>query len=125
MLSRASRLASRQTRAMTVGQRTPLRPFVLERFPGWTDGCDSLSSSECEPLSLAELLEHADADGRRVWEGLSLGYVDPSEGSLYLRDEIAAGYAAVGAAGVNVCAPQEGIFLAVSALCAPGDHVVA
>ena len=36
-----------------------LRPFLLERFEGWNGFNDggSLSSSECEPFTLAEVLE--------------------------------------------------------------------
>ena len=102
-----------------------LRPFLIERFEGWFDGSLSLSSSECEPISLRDLLSHADDAQRERWEALSLGYTDPSEGSSFLREAIAAHYETLGPGSINVCAPQEGIFLAVSALCHPGDHVVA
>lgn len=105
----------------------PLRPFLLERFDGWNDSTMSLSSSECEPLSLSELLDYADDEGKERWDKLGLGYVEPSSGSRYLRQEILRAQfdtRLLDEDCVNVCAPQEGIFLAVLALCSPGDHVV-
>ena len=107
--------------------RLQLRSFLVERYPGWTaPGVQSLSSSECEPLSLHQLLALADARSLQQWESLSLGYPAFNEGSLFLREEIAALYASedLGPAQVNVLAPQEGIYLAMRALLSPGDHVV-
>eukprot|EP00966_Prymnesium_polylepis_P063218 1467271-Prymnesium_polylepis.1 len=110
-------------RALTSSAR-PLQPFLVERYPGWsTPGAESLTSSECEPLLLPELLALADDSTRVMWEVLSLGYPD-QPGSAYLREEIAAQYTTVGAADVNVVAPQEGIYLAMRALLSAGDHVV-
>ena len=109
--------------------RRPLRPFALERFDGWNDSTLSLSSSECEPLLLSELLSHADDEGLERWEKLSLGYVEPSNGSEFLRREILEAQfdndaTKLDPTCVNVCAPQEAIFLARHALCQPRDHVV-
>ena len=42
-------------KATSLGQAQALRPFLVEQYRGWTDpGVEfpSLSSSECEPLSL-------------------------------------------------------------------------
>lgn len=109
-------------------RRRPLQPFLLERFDGWNDSTMSLSSSECEPLSLRELLSYSDDNGKKIWDQLSLGYVEPSHGSSYLREEIL--NAQFGSSPslhpecVNVCAPQEGIFLTMQAICEPGDHVI-
>jgi aspartate/methionine/tyrosine aminotransferase len=128
----SKRFASTST---TQRQRRPLQPFLLERFDGWKDSTMSLSSSECEPLTLKELLAFADDEGRQRWESLSLGYVEPSNGSAYLRQEIIKAQV-IGRSSsqtsldldpshcVNVCAPQEGIFLGIQALCQPGDHIV-
>ena len=103
----------------------PLRTFLVERYPGWTvPGVDSLTSSEMEPLSLRELLLLADDDCKRRWDELSLGYPAHNEGSVFLREEIASQYAAIGLDEVNVVAPQEGIYLAMRALLAPTDHVI-
>ena len=128
-----------------------LRPFLVEQYHGWTDPAvefPSLSSSECEPLSLQQLLALADDDSLRQWEALSLGYPAFNAGSLWLRQEIAALYSdVIGPAQVNVLAnlhphphphphpnpspkqvnvlaPQEGIYLAMRALLSPGAHVV-
>lgn len=126
------------SRALRLGRRLstttarPLRPFLVERYAGWTDGSDSLASSEIEPLGLHELLAYADDEAAERWRTLSLGYPSHNEGSPFLRREIAATYAGcTGASGldaerhINVCAPQEGIYLAARAMLKPGDHVVA
>lgn len=73
---------------------------------------------------MAELLSHADTEGLRRWDSLSLGYPD-QPGSEWLREQIASGYNMLGAADINVLAPAEGIYLAMRALLSPGDHVVA
>ncbi|CAB9497196.1 Kynurenine--oxoglutarate transaminase 3 [Seminavis robusta] len=117
--------------AATTITRRPLQPFLLERFDGWNDSTMSLSSSECEALSLKELMTYADDKGLERWDSLSLGYVEPSNGSDYLREEIIKSQfnnqltQLDPSYSVNVCAPQEGIFLAIQALCQPGDHIVA
>ena len=122
--SRARCLASLTPRPLP---ELALRPFEVERYPGWTDGSASLSSSETEPLSLAELLLHADADLAERWRALSLGYPSHNEGSPWLRREIASKYSteAIDERHVNVCAPAEAIYLASRALLAADDHVVA
>ena len=53
-----------------------LPPFALERYFARYEFQVPylLSSSDVEALSMAELLELADAEGRERWEGLSLGY---------------------------------------------------
>lgn len=77
-----------------------------------------------------ELLQYADDEGQERWDKLSLGYVEPSQGSDYLRQEILEAQFDnniqnnITIDSVNVCAPQEGIFLAIQAVCEPGDHVV-
>ena len=103
-----------------------LRPFLVEQYAGWFDGSDSLSSSECQPMTMRELLSMADDDSRRQWIELSLGYPAFNTGSKFLRDTIAQQHANLSADdGVNVCAPQEGISLAMKALLTPGDRVIA
>ena len=107
------------------GTPTALRPFLVERYPGWTDGSASLSSSETEPLTMNELLAHADDEGTERWRTLSLGYPSHNEGSTWLRREIAASYSGgIDERLINVCVPQEGIYLTARALLSPGDHVV-
>jgi aspartate/methionine/tyrosine aminotransferase len=53
-----------------------------------------------------------------------LGYTE-QPGSQDLREAIAATYTTINPEQVNVCAPAEGIYLAMRALLQPGDHVVA
>ena len=123
----ALRAATRRFNTNILAQPSALRTFKVERYPGWTDGSDSLSSSETEPLLLDELLAYADDEGAELWKGLSLGYPSHNEGSPFLRREILAQYGDQmnDLMQVNVCAPQEGIYLASQALLAPGDHMIA
>ena len=124
-----------------------LRRFELERHPlWWTPGVEHLCASDIEPLTLGELLSYEQSsrrcgndDALAELQQLSLGYPD-SQGSLGLRTAIAAmhGGAAGGDDGqhggdggtvaaddVTVLAPQEGILLAMLAMCDPGTRVVA
>ena len=94
-------------------------------MPEWSTCSIPLSSSESDPLTLAEALALADAELADEWANLSLGYPSHSEGAPRLRAAIASLYAGVDAADVLVCAPCEGIFLAMSALLEPGDGVIA
>ena len=82
-----------------------------------------LSSSDCEALSMEELLESADAQSLGLWKNLKLGYTD-SSGHPLLRDSIADIYKSVAADDILVVTPEEGIFLAMQALLRPEDHVV-
>jgi hypothetical protein len=102
---------------------TPLRRFLVERYPGWMDGADSLTSSECEALSMAEVLKLADDEGRSRWEALNLGYPD-QQGSEFLRAQVAQLYRSIDPSQINILAPAEGIYLAMRALLSPGQHVV-
>jgi aspartate/methionine/tyrosine aminotransferase len=104
----------------------PIAPFALERYFGLYEfkARYLLSASDCESLSLAELLALADADSRQRWERLSLGYTE-SQGDPALRAAITSGYAAVQSDDVVVLVPEEGIFLAMHVLLEPGQHVIA
>ncbi|MGD1149033.1 MAG: aminotransferase class I/II-fold pyridoxal phosphate-dependent enzyme [Thermoanaerobaculaceae bacterium] len=82
-----------------------------------------LSASDCESLSLAELLEMASPEAAELWHGLRLGYTE-SQGHPRLRDAIAGLYESVAPEGVVVAAPEEAIFIAMHALLARGDHAV-
>lgn len=102
-----------------------LDPFVLERYMAEREfrARRLLSSSDCEPCRMAELVAEADVELRSLWRDLRLGYTE-SQGHPLLRREIAALYRDVGQDEVLEVVPEEGIFLAMNALCAPGDHVV-
>ena len=82
-----------------------------------------LSASDCESLSLAELLGMASPEAAALWRDLRLGYTE-SQGHPRLREEIAGLYESVAPGGVVVAAPEEAIFVAMHALLEPGDHVV-
>ena len=100
--------------------------FTLERyFARWEFAARYvLCASDVQPCTLAELLSLADDDSRRRWEKLSLGYTE-SLGLPVLRDEIARLYRGLTADDVITFAgAEEGIFLAMHALLAPGDHAV-
>ena len=102
-----------------------LEPFKLERYFAEYEFRVKylLSASDCESLSVAELLALADEDGRRRWDTLRLGYTE-SQGDPSLRAEIAAQYTSIRPEGVLVAAPEEAIFIFMQALLRPGDHVI-
>ncbi|MGQ0601161.1 MAG: aminotransferase class I/II-fold pyridoxal phosphate-dependent enzyme, partial [Anaerolineales bacterium] len=101
-------------------------PFKIERYFAEHEFSAPylLSASDCESVSVRELLSYADADGLERWENLPLGYTE-SAGHPVLREEIARLYAGVIAAETLVVSPIEGIYVAMHALLQPGDHVVA
>jgi aspartate/methionine/tyrosine aminotransferase len=82
-----------------------------------------LGASDVEGYRLADVLALADDEGRRLWEGLTLGYTE-SQGHPRLRAEIATLYEHITADDVIVSNPVESIFLFAHAVLQPGDHVV-
>ena len=100
-------------------------PFQLERFFAKYEFSSRylLSSSDCESLSLTELLAMADAEMVDAWEALKLGYTE-SWGHPTLREEIANIYRGIDQSDVLAVVPEEGIFLLMHALLGAGDHVV-
>lgn len=103
-----------------------MQQFHMEKLSGWEQATHQLAASDCEPLSLSELLALADDECRVKWESLSLGY-PPSRGDEQLLAEIADGlYAGNDLSTENILGvvPAEGILLAMHALLSPGDHVV-
>jgi aspartate/methionine/tyrosine aminotransferase len=82
-----------------------------------------LSSSDCEPLSLAELLEMADPESLKMWEGLRLGYTE-SLGHPALREEVSRLYTGTQPDELLVITPEEGIFIAMNVILEAGDHVI-
>lgn len=103
-----------------------LPPFALERYfaPREFVARAQLSSSDCESLSLDDVLAHADDEMRALWSRQTLGYGE-YRGHPLLRTEIAALYGApVRIEDTLACAPAEGILLAMNALLDAGDRVV-
>jgi len=102
-----------------------IAPFELERFFARHEFTApyTLTSSDCEPLSLSAALELADGEGLAFWRELSLGYTEYA-GAPPLRREIAGLYDNADPDEVQVAAPIECIFLAMNSMLRPGDHVV-
>lgn len=102
-----------------------IAPFALERHFARHEFSARylLSASDCEALSLGELLRMADPETQRMWDGLTLGYTE-TPGHPLLRELIASLYQDAGPDDVLVSAPEEGIFLLMHALLKPGDHVI-
>lgn len=101
-------------------------PFALERYYAKHEFTAKymLSSSDCESLSLSELLAMADEQTQYLWDELHLGYTDTS-GHPQLRQSIASNlYTDITSEHIQVVVPEEGIFLLMHALLSPGDHVV-
>jgi aspartate/methionine/tyrosine aminotransferase len=102
-----------------------ITPFQLERYFAKYEFSSRylLSSSDCESLSLTELLAMADAEMVDSWGALKLGYTE-SLGHPTLREEIANIYQGINPSDVLVVVPEEGIFLLMHALLEAGDHVL-
>jgi aspartate/methionine/tyrosine aminotransferase len=84
----------------------------------------NLTASDAQTMSMAELLELADDDGRARWESLQLGYTE-TYGLPALRKAIADGYDHLAAQDVLCFAgAEEAIYLAMQVLLGPGDHAV-
>jgi aspartate/methionine/tyrosine aminotransferase len=102
-----------------------IRPFAIERFyERWEFSTElMLSSSDCESLSVADLLALEPDAGARLRD-LGLGYTEVA-GSHELRAAVAARYELAGPEDVlTLAAAEEGIFTTYHALLAAGDHVV-
>ena len=100
-------------------------PFEIEHFFRQHEfsAPHGISSSDCEPLTLPELLSYAGPQRREQFEQLWLGYTE-NQGHPELRAAIAGLHEGVGADDVIEVVPEEGIFLTMNALLEAGDHVV-
>lgn len=102
-----------------------IQPFFTERFFAFHEFSAPyvLCASDCESLTVEELLQFADAP-QEALGGLWLGYTE-SQGAPALRERIADLYAAIDARQViGLGAPEEGIFVTMHALLEPGDGVI-
>jgi aspartate/methionine/tyrosine aminotransferase len=106
-------------------ERMSIRPFQLERYFARYEFQTplALSSSDCEALSLEELLSLASEQDRARWAPLKLGYTE-SAGHPELREWIAAEYEAIGADQVITAVPEEAIYLTMRTLLQAGDRIV-
>lgn len=100
-------------------------PFALEAYFARYEFSARflLSSSDCETMTVRELLQLAGADERKLLDG-RLGYTE-SQGNPALREAIAHRYVGISADEVIVLtAPEEGIYVTMRTLLEPGDHAV-
>jgi aspartate/methionine/tyrosine aminotransferase len=102
-----------------------IRPFQLERYFAEYEfnAPFLLSASDCESLSLQELLALGDAESLELWHQLALGYTE-TQGHPLLREEVARLYRNITPDDVLILAPEEGIFIAMHTLLQAGDHVI-
>lgn len=102
-----------------------LSPFKLERYFDQYEFTAPylLSSSDCQPLQLNDLLALANSQMLDEWNNLILGYT-ASRGNLVLREEISRLHKVIRPDEVLVLVPEEGIFIAMNVLLDKGDHVV-
>ena len=100
-------------------------PFKLERYFAEHEFRVRylLSASDCEALSLAEVLDMADPEAAALWRDLSLGYTE-SQGRPLLCGEVARLYTGISPDETLIGAPEELIFVAMNVLLAPGDHAI-
>lgn len=84
-----------------------------------------LCCSDAQTFSVAELLEMASPEDRKLWDHLSLKYTEPY-GHPLLRESIASTlYPGLSAKNILCFAgAEEGIFSAFSVLCKPDEHVI-
>ena len=102
-----------------------IEPFKLERYFARYEFNTRylLSSSDCESLSLGELLAMASPEGQGLWQELRLGYTE-SPGHSRLREEAAGLYERISPENVLIAAPEEAIFIAMHSLLSAGDQAV-
>ncbi len=102
-----------------------IQPFKIERFFARYEFSVEhlLSASDCESLSLQQVLNLSDAEGLHLWDNLSLGYTE-TQGHPLLRGEIAGLYQCISPADLLVAAPEEAIFLTMTSLLRPNDHLI-
>ncbi|KAF5833926.1 hypothetical protein DUNSADRAFT_9585 [Dunaliella salina] len=110
---------------------SPLPPFELERFFAKHEFSAPYLAccSDCEPLTLQQLVQFGDdreseANLGRIL-GVTLGYTE-TQGLPALRKAIVDFYhgPSVQPEDVCICVPEEGVYLTMRVLLRPGDHVV-
>lgn len=83
-----------------------------------------LSASSCESLTMKEILNMADAECKKMWEKLDLGYTD-YRGNIKLREAITTRYKTLSPDDVIEITPEEGIFIVMNTILDEGDEVIA
>lgn len=103
----------------------PIKPFTLERYFAKHEFSARylLSSSDCEPLPMTDLLAMASSETALLWQDLTLAYTE-SAGHPLLREMISSLYTGLDAEDVLTAAPEEIIYLFMNTVLEPGDHIV-
>lgn len=103
-----------------------IRPFKLERYFARYEFSVKhiMSASDCESMTVAELMALGGDETMEAWKDLRLNYTEP-KGHPDLLAGIADGYDGIGPENLITLVPEEGIFLAMNALLERGDHVIA
>ncbi|HRO90119.1 MAG TPA: aminotransferase class I/II-fold pyridoxal phosphate-dependent enzyme [Promineifilum sp.] len=102
-----------------------IKPFATELFFNLYEFTTPhlLCASDCETLSVSELLHLAGANPSELLD-LRLGYTE-SPGHPHLRAAVSRLYERTSADEIVILgAPEEGIYLTMRALLEPGDHVI-
>jgi len=102
-----------------------LKPFELERYFSKYEFSAShlLSSSDCEPYKLSDILDNADNQTKELWDNLKLSYTE-SQGNPILLNEIAKLYKDINPSNVLQIIPEEGIYIVMRSLISEDDHVI-
>ena len=102
-----------------------MKPFKLEQYFSEFEFTAKylLSSSDCEPLGLNEVLQMADEECLDLWNNLKLAY-NETQGLPVLRKEIATLYKDIQDSQVMVVTPEEGIYLSMTTLLNKNDEVI-
>jgi len=102
-----------------------IKPFELERYFAQHEFAAKylLSSSDCDPLKLSEILEMADTESLALWDKLKLAYTE-STGHPILKQEISKLHSSIAPDEINVMIPEEGIFIAMNCILEKGNHVI-
>ncbi len=105
---------------------TTLPDFRLEtHFSRWEfKARHHMTASDAETMTMSALLALAGPEDREAWDRLSLGYTE-TWGAPALRETIASTYDTLSGADILTFAGAgEGIYCAMLALLAPGDHAI-
>ncbi|MEL6835471.1 MAG: aminotransferase class I/II-fold pyridoxal phosphate-dependent enzyme [Bacteroidota bacterium] len=102
-----------------------INAFKLERYFAQHEFTAKylLSSSDCDGLSLRQVLEQASEEERQLFYDIKLGYSE-SQGHPLLREGILRFYAADSIDNVVVASPGELHFSLMNVLLEAGDHVI-
>jgi aspartate/methionine/tyrosine aminotransferase len=105
---------------------TTLPDFRLEtHFSRWEFSArHHMTASDAETMTMAALLALAGPEDLEAWERVSLGYTE-TWGAPALRETIASTYDTLSGADILTFAgAEEGLYCAMLALLAPGDHAI-